>query len=116
MRKTLIELLLAKPKLNLWLGEKWREGMEYLGELESTVVAALVPDVAEKGFDYGVPTAEVTKRCENILKCPVDEQVVIFDIQAISEPSGWVRYEDGKAFLLPSEWRVDRGCSTGVLQ
>ena len=83
---------------------------------QSTVVAALIPDVAEKGFDYGVPTAEVTKRCADILKCPVDEQVVIFDIHAILEPSGWVRYENGKAFLLPSEWREDRGCSTGVLQ
>ena len=40
MRKTLIELLLAKPKLNLWLGEKWRKGIEYHGELESSIVAA----------------------------------------------------------------------------
>jgi hypothetical protein len=106
-RNPLVELLVEEPKLNMRLGKKWREGAEYLGELESTIVAALVPDTLKKGFGYGVPTAEVAKRCAEILKCEVDEGVMIFDIQAILEPSGWVAYEDGKAFLLPAEFREE---------
>jgi hypothetical protein len=106
-RNPLIELLLEEPKLNMRLGKKWREGAEYLCELESTIVAALVPDTLKKGFGYGVPTAEVAKRCAEILKCEVDEGVLIFDIQLILEPSGWVAYEDGKAFLLPGECREE---------
>jgi hypothetical protein len=89
------------------LGKKWREGAEDLGELESTIVAALVPDTLKRGFGHGVPTAEVARRCAEILKCEVDEDVMIFDIQAILELSGWVAYEDGKAFLLPAECREE---------
>jgi hypothetical protein len=100
-RKPLVELLLEEPKLSMRLGKKWRKGAECLLEFESTIVAALVPDTLKKGFDYGVPTAEVAKRCAEILKCEVDEDVVIYDIRAILEPSGWVAYKDGKAFLLP---------------
>lgn len=86
LRNPLVELLLEEPKLNMRLGKKWRKGAEYLGELESTIVAALVPDTLRKGFGYGVPTAEVAKRCAEILKCEVDEGVMIYDIQAILEP------------------------------
>jgi hypothetical protein len=106
-RNPLVELLLEEPKLNMRLGKKWREGAEDLGELESTIAAALVPDTLKKGFGYGVPTAEVAKRCTETLKCEVDEGVMIFDIQAILEPLGWVAYEDGKAFLLPAECREE---------
>ena len=110
-------LLSANPKLNLQItekwGEQWRDDAASLCKVESAIMAALIPDVLEKGFAHGVQIAEVTKRCETMLKCQVDELAVVMDLVNVLEPQGWAQYEKGKVYLLPTTMR---GYATSVLQ
>lgn len=91
--------------MRIVLGKDWLRDTQRLSRIEQAILSIMVPVIADKGFDHGMPIAELRMLSLRLLEeaAPHIEAniVAITDSMMAMVLNRWIKCENGKAFIIP---------------